>query len=35
LILVEAAGGRPRAIATIVAGRIVYLTEAARIHCGH
>jgi alpha-D-ribose 1-methylphosphonate 5-triphosphate diphosphatase len=35
LILVEAAGGRPRVIATIVAGRIVYLTEAARIHCGH
>jgi alpha-D-ribose 1-methylphosphonate 5-triphosphate diphosphatase len=35
LILVEAAAGRPRVIATIVAGRIVYLTEAARIHCGH
>jgi alpha-D-ribose 1-methylphosphonate 5-triphosphate diphosphatase len=35
LILVEAAVGRPRVVATIVAGRIVYLTEAARIHCGH
>jgi alpha-D-ribose 1-methylphosphonate 5-triphosphate diphosphatase len=35
LILVEAAAGRPRVIATIVAGRIVYLTEVVRIHCGH
>jgi len=35
LILVEAAGGRPHVVATIVAGRVVYLTEAARIHCSH
>ena len=35
LILVEATGGRPRVVATIVAGRIVYLTEAARVRCGH
>lgn len=35
LILVEAAGGRPHVVATIVAGQVVYLTEAARIHCGH
>jgi alpha-D-ribose 1-methylphosphonate 5-triphosphate diphosphatase len=35
LILVEATGGRPRVVATIVAGRIVYLTEAGRLHRGH
>jgi alpha-D-ribose 1-methylphosphonate 5-triphosphate diphosphatase len=35
LILVEATGGRPRVVATIVAGRLVYLTEAARFYCGH
>src|SRR5215467_11802592 len=35
LILVEQAGGRPHVVATIVAGRLVYLTEAARIHCGY
>jgi alpha-D-ribose 1-methylphosphonate 5-triphosphate diphosphatase len=34
LILVEATGGRPHVVATIVAGRLVYLTEAARIHRG-
>jgi alpha-D-ribose 1-methylphosphonate 5-triphosphate diphosphatase len=31
LILVDATAPRPRAVATIVAGRIVHLTEAARI----
>jgi len=35
LILVDATGARPRVVATIVAGRVVYLTEAARIHRGH
>ena len=35
LILVDATGGRPRVVATIVAGGVVYLTEAARIHRGH
>ena len=35
LILVDATAGRPRVVATIVAGRVVYLTEAARIHRGH
>jgi alpha-D-ribose 1-methylphosphonate 5-triphosphate diphosphatase len=35
LILVEATGGRPHVVATIVAGRLVYLTEAARFYCGH
>ena len=31
LILVDASSGRPRVVATIVAGRIVHLTDAARI----
>ena len=35
LILVDATGGHPRVVATIVAGRIVHLTEAARIRGGH
>src|SRR5712671_807056 len=35
LILVEATGRRPHVVATIVAGRLVYLTEAARFYCGH
>ena len=35
LTLVEATGGRPRVVGAIVAGRLVYLTEAARIHGGH
>ena len=35
LILVEATGARPYVVAAIVAGRVVYLTEAARIHRGH
>ena len=35
LILVEATGARPVVVAAIVAGRVVYLTEAARIHRGH
>jgi len=35
LILVDATGGCPRVVATIVAGRVVYLAEAARIHGGH
>ncbi|HSV24082.1 MAG TPA: alpha-D-ribose 1-methylphosphonate 5-triphosphate diphosphatase, partial [Xanthobacteraceae bacterium] len=34
LILVDVTGGRPRVVATIVAGRVVYLAEAARIHGG-
>ena len=34
LILVEATGGRPHVVATIVAGRLVYLTEAARLQRG-
>jgi alpha-D-ribose 1-methylphosphonate 5-triphosphate diphosphatase len=35
LILVEATGGRPHVVATIVAGRLVYLTDAARLQRGH
>jgi alpha-D-ribose 1-methylphosphonate 5-triphosphate diphosphatase len=35
LILVDASGGRPRVVAAIVAGRVVHLTEAARIRCGY
>jgi len=33
LILIDATGGRPRVVAAMVAGRIVHLTEAARIGC--
>jgi len=35
LVLVDGTGGRPRVVATIVAGRIVHLTEATRIRGGH
>jgi alpha-D-ribose 1-methylphosphonate 5-triphosphate diphosphatase len=35
LILVDAAGEHPQVVATIVAGRVVHLTDASRIHGGH